>query len=290
MQYLALQKLQLAISREPDVMKACRIYHHYQETTAGDSSYLYIVVSQDLDEMADAELIGATATPKEPGPNNPEQAKAFQEATEKVLIKFVDRIHSFDHYKNESAYEYYVHDYLNKLLRTDRSYYKDASIEPVLTTILDKYCKIMLDKPDTRNPPPFMAQSKDDIEQAEEIIYQLGHIEDLPELSKESLTAIMGMCAQLQLCNKNCTKLAGHLAELGTLLQPDQFTFLMKHSLRPLVQISLPTWLCSPANLKFDKPRLTPDKTREEKGINLMLPRPFHLALGELHAKPQQDV
>ena len=68
--------------------------------TVGDSSYSYIVASQDLDEMADAEPTGATATPKEPGPNNPEQVKAFQEATDKVLIKLVNCIHSFDHYKN----------------------------------------------------------------------------------------------------------------------------------------------------------------------------------------------
>ena len=93
------------------------------------------------------------------------------------------------------------------------------------------------------------------------------------------------MYAQLQLCHENCTKLAGHLAELGTLMQPDQFTILMKHTLRPLVQISLPAQLCSSADLKFDKLRLTPNETHKEKGINLMLTRPFHPALAELPAK-----
>ena len=89
--------------------------------------------------MTDADPMGATtAATKELGPNNPEQVKAFKEATDKALIKFVSHIHSFDHYRNESAYEYYVHDYLNELLRTDQSYYKDASIELVLSTIHDK--------------------------------------------------------------------------------------------------------------------------------------------------------
>ena len=123
----------------------------------------------------------------------------------------------------------------------------------------------MLKKKNTENPPPFTAQSKDDIKQLEEIIHKLGHVKDFPELSKESLAAIMGMFLQLQQYHKNCAKLAGHLAELGSLLQPDQFTFLIKHSLRLLVQISLPAWLCSPANLKFDKLRLIPTKTHEEK-------------------------
>ena len=177
----------MAISNEPDIVKAHWIYNHYQEMTADDSTYLYIVVSQDLDEMADAEPTGTTAAAKELEPNNPEQAKAFKEATGKALVKFVDSIHSFDHYQNESAYEYYVQDYLNELLRTDQSYYKDASIEPVLTTIHDKYCKIMLEKTDTEIPWPFAAQSKDNIEQVEEIILKLGHMEDFPELQRNHL-------------------------------------------------------------------------------------------------------
>ena len=251
--------------------------------TAVDSIYSCIAASQDINEMADTEPTVTTA--KEPGPNNPEQVKAFKKATDKVLIKFEDCIHSFDHYQNKSAYEYYIHDYLNKLLRTDQSYYKDASIEPVLTTVHEKYCKIMLEKTNTENPPPFTAQSKDNIEQLEEIIHKFGHMEDFPELSEESLVAIMGMFSQLQQCHENCPKLAGPLAELGSLLQPDQFMYLMKHSLRPFVQISLPARLCSPADLKFDKLRLTTTETHEEKGIDVMLPRHFHPALAELPSK-----
>ena len=124
----------------------------------------------------------------------------------------------------------------------------------------------MLEKVSPEQPPTFTAQSEDDIEQAEEIIHKLDHVEDFPELLAESLAAITGMFYQLQQCHENCAKLAGHLTELGTLIQPDQFTFLMKHSFRPLIQISLPVHLCSPADLKFDKLRLTPAETHEEKG------------------------
>ena len=73
--------------------------------------------------MTNADHMSATATAtKEPVPNNPEQAMVFKEATEWALIKFVDCIHSFDHYKNESACQYYTHDYLNEPLWTDQSY------------------------------------------------------------------------------------------------------------------------------------------------------------------------
>ena len=55
-------------------------------------------------------------TMKEPKPNNPEEAKEYQKQTKIALQKFTDRIHSFDRYQHQSAYEFYVHDVLNELL------------------------------------------------------------------------------------------------------------------------------------------------------------------------------
>ena len=59
----------------------------------------------------------------------------------------------------------------------------------------------------------------------------------------------------------------------------------MKHSLCPLVQLSLPPRLCSPADLKFSKLHLTPQETKQEISINQCLPRPFHPALAVLPPK-----
>ena len=81
------------------------------------------------------------------------------------------------------------------------------------------------------------------------------------------------------MCHEDSTKMAGHLVQLGSTLTPKQYTYIMKHSLHPLVQVSLPPHLCSPADLKFSKLHLTPQETKEEIGINQCLPRPFHLAL-----------
>ena len=85
-------------------------------------------------------------TMKEPGPNNPEEAKEYQKQTKIALQKFTDRIHTFDRYQHQSAYEFYVHDVLNELFHTDNSYYKNAEIQPVLDTIHDKMCKFFLNQ------------------------------------------------------------------------------------------------------------------------------------------------
>ena len=221
---------------------------------------------------------------KEPGPNNPEEAKEYQKQAKIALQKFTDRIHSFDRYQHQSAYEFYVHDMLNELFHTDNSYYKNAEIQPVLDTIHDKMCKFVL-QPDDIDEQLSQQQSPDDIPEAERITDKLAEIENMEELDARSINNITGLFAALQMCNEDSTNMAGHLVQLGSTLTPKQYTYVMKHSLHPLVQISLPPCLCSPADLKFSKLCLTPQETKEEIGINQCLPRQFLPALAVLPLK-----
>ena len=69
------------------------------------------------------------------------------------------------------------------------------------------------------------------------------------------------------------------------MVQPDQFGFIMCRAVRPLIQLQLPTHLSSPANIHFEKERLTPEESFKELGINHMLPRPFHPKLSEIKNK-----
>ena len=223
-------------------------------------------------------------TTKEPGPNNPEEAKEYQKQTKIALQKFTERIHSFDRYQHQSAFEFYVHSMLNELLHTDNHYYKNAEIQLVLHTIHDKMCKFVL-QPDNIDEQPSQQQSPDDIPEAEEITDKLEEIEDMEELDARSVKNITSLFAALQMCHENSAKMAGHFVQLGSTLTPKQYTYVMKHSLQPLVQLSLPPCLCSPANLKFSKLRLTPQDTKEEVGINQCLPRPSHLVLAVLPPK-----
>ena len=140
-------------------------------------------------------------------------------------------------------------------------------------------------QPDDIDEQPSQQQSPDDIPEAEEITDKLAEIEDMEELDARSINNITSLFAELQMCHENSAKMAGHLVQLGSTLTPKQYTYVVKHSLCPLVQISLPPCLCSPADLKFSKLRLTPQETKEEISINQCLPRPFHLALAVLPPK-----
>ena len=107
----------------------------------------------------------------------------------------------------------------------------------------------------------------------------------MEELDARSINNITGLFAALQMCHENCTNMAGHLVQRGSTLTPKQYTYIMKHSLYLLVQISLPPHLCSLADLKFSKLHLTPQETKEEIGINECLTRPFHPVLAVLPPK-----
>ena len=193
---------------------------------------------------------------------------------------------SFDRCKAEAACKYFIHKYLNELLKTDNAYYKNASIYPVLETIDDKFCKVLFEPNEEQiQMTPQQAQSPDDIEDGEEFIHKLKKVEEFGAFSDEVVTSPTGMFAQLQLCHENSAKLAGHMVELSKTLQPAQFTYVMKPSLRVLVQLSIPPQFCSPAELKFDKICITPVERREEWAANLMLPIPYHPSLATLPAK-----
>ena len=107
----------------------------------------------------------------------------------------------------------------------------------------------------------------------------------MEELDERSVKSITSLFATLQMCHENSAKMAGHLVQLGSTLTPKEYTYIMKLSLCPLVQLSLSPCLCSPADLKFSKLCLTPQEAKEEIGIKQCLLRPFHLTLAVLAPK-----
>ena len=80
-------------------------------------------------------------------------------------------------------------------------------------------------------------------------------------------------------------EVAGHLAFFRCTLHPDQFSFILKHSVRPLIQLSVPAGLSDPTHLQFEHPALTEEEQFKEKAINSVLPMPYHPDLEKLPPK-----
>ena len=120
MQFLAQEKLNDARTRESDIVKAHRLYQQFETSIAEDTTHVCTATYLNINTMADSD-ISSTST-KEPRPNNPEQAEKFREETNKVLLTFIAELQSFNRFKAEVACKYFIHKYLNELLKTDNAY------------------------------------------------------------------------------------------------------------------------------------------------------------------------
>ena len=89
----------------------------------------------------------------------------------------------------------------------------------------------------------------------------------------------------IQQVHYNMSMAASQIDTLRKTLKPDQFTFIMQHLVRPLIQIKLPAHLCSPADVEFEKDRLMTDESFKEECSNKVLPQPFHPKLDKVPAK-----
>ena len=97
--------------------------------------------------------------------------------------------------------------------------------------------------------------------------------------------SIVQLFTTLQQAHNTVAEVAGHLVFLGCILQPKQFSFILKHSVRPLIQISVPADLSNPTCLQFEHPALTEEEWFEVKAINSVLPMLHHPKLGDLPPK-----
>ena len=81
------------------------------------------------------------------GHNNPDEAAHFLKDITQLMDRFMESISSFDRYAQEDAYPTYVFKLHKCMMELDHKYFKYASVDTVLDTILDKQCKISVEKP-----------------------------------------------------------------------------------------------------------------------------------------------
>ena len=81
------------------------------------------------------------------------------------------------------------------------------------------------------------------------------------------------------------SQVAAAVVELSKVSSPEQFTFVLKLAVRPIIQLKIPPHLSAPTDLKFEKERLTQEETIEEYCSNLILPQPFHPILSDIPFK-----
>ena len=220
---------------------------------------------------------------KRPSPNNPEEASKFVEAVGQAVTSFTEVIEKNDPDAVENAYADFVGKYY-ELLSNVEDYYIDASTEGALNIIEDKQCKILLQpsicEAEEQKLCPDPIVSTDNILTGHQMLNRLEKLPGFKTYEDGEEMAIVQLFYALQWAHNTATEVMGHLAFLGRTLSPSQFSFILKHLVRPLIQFNIPPpYLCHPGELTFVKADLTPDETFEQRAVNRMLPKPYHSKL-----------
>ena len=271
----------MQIDRAPDTVTARDIYREAQALE--DNTYAYIMAAAELDATdADIQL------KKKPGPNNPEEAEEFVKQINIAFNKFVETIHSYEPYKIKDAYTDFITRYYDLLCEVE-DYFQNASIQGVLDIVDNITCKML--RMETEHDKKDHKLCKDPGVSSDNILpghQALNKLEALPNFKKfenGEEFAITELFRCLQHAHNTAAETPCHLVFLGHTLSTDQFSFILKHSVHPLIQLHIPPHLCHPRELCFAKVDLTPEEAYEQKAINRVLPHPHNPKLDDVDNK-----
>ena len=222
--------------------------------------------------------------PKGPLHNNPEEAANYVKAVNSLLQSFVTDIHGFDRYKCLDAWETFLHALSQLLSKLDSTYFIKMDTQVVLDTIPDKACNTFLAHPEEADRVQ-QRVSSDSIPTGPEVTSQMRLQEKLLCFDQKGQRAVTRLFSHLQDAHNHMAEVAKAIVDVSEVSSPEQFTFVLKLAVRPIIQLKIPPHLSAPTELKFEKERLTPEEITEENCCNLILPRPFHPKFAKLAFK-----
>ena len=249
------------------------------------------------EQLEDLEIVEetppTTPTEQEPkkkklGPCNPDQAAKFIEETNKSLDHFLQKMHNYEPYAIEEAYTVLISKYHHALCEIEE-YFQKADKDVVLGLIDNKSCKMLrvetTKESEDREKFPDPRTSTDNIITGTQALSRLAAMPNFTAIQSDQWEMVCELFDSLQTVHTAIADVIGTLATLGRTLDPNQFQFLLKHSVHPLVQLQVPAHLCHPSEFKFAKEHLTDDELYEQCAVNTVLPRPHHPNLDQVPIK-----
>ena len=222
---------------------------------------------------------------KGPSHINPEEAAKYVRSVNSLLQSFVTDIHGFDCYKCLDAWETFLHTLSQLLSKLDSAYFIKMDTEVILDTIPDKACATFLARPEEAANRVQQRVSSDKIPTGPEVTSKMRLQENLPCFDQKGQQAVTRLFSHLQDAHNHMAEVAKAIVDVSEVSSPEQFTFVLKLAVRPIIQLKIPPHLSAPTELRFEKERLTPEEIAEENCCNLILPRPFHPKFAKLDFK-----
>ena len=221
---------------------------------------------------------------KGPSRNNPEEAAEYVKSVNSLTDSFDTSIRGFDRYLRLDAWQTFIHALSQLLIQLDSAYFTKLNTEIILDSIPDKACDVFLARPEEAAVRVQQRVSSDEIPDGPEVMSKM-RLQNLPCFDKRGQQAVTRLSAYLQDAHNYVAEVAKQVVMVSEVSSPEQFTFVLQHAVRPIIQLRIPPHLSAPTELKFEKERLTLEELNEENCCNLILPRPFHPKFAKLDTK-----
>ena len=184
-----------------------------------------------------------------PRAKHPDRTQQFLDAIQTALDTFKDKISSLTEEFHGKAYRNYVTAYREALVPIwNLAHF--ASIHTVMETIADKDMKeitIMAECLKPASPRPKVLPQKVKIPDLKTITDAMLWKFPGKSLPESSISGKIGdVFSHLSMAQKAYSEAAQHLAELSTLLTPQQYTLLLTVTMTPAIQLVVPSQLISP--------------------------------------------
>ena len=221
---------------------------------------------------------------KGPSHNNPEEAAEYVRLVNLLTESFDTSIRGFDRYLHLDAWETFIHALSQLLIQLDSAYFTKLNTEIILETIPDKACDVFLAHPEEAAVRIQQHVTSDEIPDGPEVMSKMC-LQNLPCFDKRGQQAVTKLFGYLQDAHNHLAEVAKQVIMVSEVSSPEQFTFVLQHAVRPIIQLRIPPHLSAPTELKFEKERLTLEELNEENCCNLILPQPFHPTFTKLDTK-----
>ena len=117
------------------------------------------------------------------------------------------------------------------------------------------------------------------------MLTRLAHEVDYKAPDDKGQKVVVQLFSELSDAHDNLSKVAKSISKLGKITSPEQFGFILKLTIRPLIQLKVPPQLSSPGDLHFSSERLTQEEYFKEICINEILPKPYHNKFSKVSIK-----
>ena len=173
--------------------------------------------------------------------NNPDEAACFLKDKTQLMDRFMESISSFNRYAQEDVHPTYVFKLHKRMMELDHKYFKYASVDTVLDTIPDKLCKIFVEKPaDNTEDIIQQRQSQNTLPTGHDILTRLVHEANHKAVNDAGQKVVVELFSQLSDAHDNLSKVTKLISKLGQITTPEQFSFVLKLAVRPLIQLKIP--------------------------------------------------